>query len=139
MANLFIQELIHGVFALPFAYLLWMKTGSLKKALLVEVFTYLIDLDHLWDYFAFYGAKFNLIDFLNAEYFKITHRAFVPLHAWEWGLILTGIALVRGWKSVSTLMLFSLLPHLIYDSITVGSITFYSIIYRISKNFVNLN
>lgn len=137
--DLLTQEFFHGVFAVPFAYLLWKRTGSWKRSLLVVILTYAIDLDHLLDYFLYYGATFNIFDFLSANYFKISQKAIVPLHAWEWGIILTIFARTRGWKSVFTIFLFSLLPHLIYDTITVKSLAFYSIIYRVEKNFINLN
>ena len=138
-SKLLIQEIFHGVFALPLAYLIWVKTKSFKKAILVILLTYLIDIDHFLDYFLYYGMKININDFLSASYFEITKRAIVPFHAWEWALILAILAYKKGWASFFTILLFSLLPHLIYDSITVGSAIFYSIIYRADKGFVNLN
>jgi len=137
--DLLIQEIFHGIFAIPFAYLLWKKTKSSKSALSVIALSYAIDLDHLVDYFAYYGVTFNLSEFLSGIYFELTRRAYVPFHAWEWVIALAFLSYKKGWKSVFTLILFALLPHLIYDSITVGSIVFYSIIYRASSGFINLN
>ena len=137
--SLLIQEIFHGVFALPFAYILWKKTTSWKKGFLVIVLSYLIDLDHLLDYFSYYGLTFSLTRFLSADYFVATKRAFVLLHAWEWAGLLSIFSWKRGWKSIFTLILFAMLPHLIYDTITVRSFEFYSIIYRVGKGFTNLN
>lgn len=138
-ADLLIQEFFHGVFALPFAYIIWKKTKSLKRGLVVILLTYAMDLDHFLDYFLFYGARFNLFEFLSAEYFLITKRAIVPLHGWEWLAVLSLLAYKRGWKSVFTILSFAMAPHLIYDSIVVGSFSFYSFFYRSFKGFVNLN
>ncbi|MBU0570210.1 hypothetical protein KKB40_05560 [Patescibacteria group bacterium] len=95
----------------------------------------LIDVDHLVDYFAFYGFKFNLADFLRGKYFEVTQRAYVPFHAWEWVILLGMIAKNRGWKSYVTAVFFGLIPHLIYDSITQSSVSFYFIIARYLNNF----
>ncbi|KKQ38105.1 MAG: hypothetical protein US53_C0001G0010 [Candidatus Woesebacteria bacterium GW2011_GWA1_37_7] len=137
--NFILQEMIHGIFAIPFAYIIFIKTRSLKSALFVILLTYLLDLDHLLDYFLYFGFKFNVFDFISASYFLNTKRAIVPFHAWEWTLLLFPLSYRKGWRSVFTILLFALIPHLIYDSLVVGSFVFYSIIYRGLKGFVNIN
>ena len=136
--DLFIQEIFHGVIAMPFAYLIYKKTKSLKHFLLVILFAYAIDVDHLIDYFLYFGLRFNLADFLSGVYFEVTNRAVVPFHAWEWLALLGLVAYKRGWKSLFTVLALSLLAHLIFDSITVGSALFYSIMYRWFNGFTYL-
>jgi hypothetical protein len=134
-SGLLFDEVMHGVFALPFVYLIWRKTKSRKLALVTFLTAYLIDIDHLVDYFAFYGFRFNLLEFLGGVHFKYTRKAFVPFHAWEWVLLLGILAKKRGWKSYVCAVVFGLIPHLIYDSISQSSIFFYSIILRSFNNF----
>jgi len=135
MRDLIVQEIIHGLFALPFALIIWYKTRSVKNVFLLFVVTFLIDLDHLVDYFSFYGFSLHINEVLTGEFYAEMRRTYVPLHAWEWAIILGVIAKIRGWKSYYTAILFGLLPHLIFDSIIVGSFLFYSIIFRALVGF----
>lgn len=134
--NLLLSEMLHGLVALPFAYSIYKKTKSFKYALAMMLATYLIDLDHLIDYFSFYGISFNLFKFLNVEYFALKGTSYVIFHAWEWvGLFGFLAYLRRSWKSVYTIIAFALLPHLIVDSLTLSSFLYYSIIFRIFSAF----
>lgn len=130
--NLFIHELMHGVIAIPFAILLWEKTGLMNLVIIIFFVTYFIDLDHLVDYFSFYGFKLNFSNFLSCKYFDKKKDAYIPLHAWEW-LLGLGLIILTGsysWDSYYVAVFFGLLPHYILDSINVGNLLFYSIIYR---------
>jgi len=130
-----IQEIFHGVIAIPFAYLLYKKTKSKNKFFMVILSTYLIDLDHLFDYFLYFGSRFNLNLFLSGIYFEKAKKAFVPFHAWEWLLILWFLARKKGWESFYAVVTLGLLAHLIFDSVTIGKPLFYFIIYRYMKDF----
>ena len=136
--NLLIQEIVHGIFALPFAYLLYKKTGLIDRFGLVIFFTYILDLDHLVDYFSYYGSKFNLYKFLSGTCFAQSKRAYVFLHAWEWLIILGILSYKSGWYSLATIITFAMIPHIIFDSLVVKSFVFYSIIYRSIKKFTDL-
>lgn len=129
---------MHGVVAFPFAYLLWKKTGSKKLVALLFVATYLVDLDHLVDYFSFYGIKFNLADFFVGDYFDHAHKAYIPFHAWEWIVLLGIIAKIRGWKSYYTAILLGLIPHYVLDFLVMDNFFFYSLTYRAINNFTFL-
>lgn len=133
--NLLFHEFMHGVFAIPFALLLWGTTGSVLAVLTVFVVAYLIDLDHLVDYWHFYGFKLDFSNFFSGKYFDKKKVAYIPFHAWEWPLILGLIVLIGGcsWDSCYVAVLFGLLSHYILDSINVNSFLFYSIVYRYLK------
>lgn len=135
LGNLFWHEVFHALFALPFCFLIWTKTKSWSVAVIPLIVAYVLDLDHLFDYWAYYGFGFNLIDFLNIEYFKGPGRAFVPFHAYEWVLILLPISYKKGWNSWTTGLIFGMVAHLIWDTISVSNIFFYSIIYRYFVGF----
>lgn len=136
-SGLAVDELMHGLVALPFAAFLYYKSRSVKYFLVPVAATYLIDMDHWVDYFLYYGGSVNLTRFLSGEYFAITSRAVVPLHAWEWLGILCVVAYIKKrWDSVCVGIALGVFAHLIWDSRTVGSVVFYSILYRISHGFI---
>lgn len=136
--GLLIHEILHGIIAVPFAIFLYKKTRSQKLVLFLFLTTYFMDLDHLIDYFLFYGFTFNLSDFLNGMYFEFSNRAFVFFHAWEWIIILYFITLKKEWKSYCSPIFLGMLPHLILDAFHVQSFLFYSIIFRSISGFANL-
>lgn len=133
--SLFTHELLHGVFAAPLAYLIWRKTQSKKLVILVFLSAYLIDLDHLVDYFLYYGLIISPEKFFNGEHFDATQKAYVPLHGWEFLLPLVALSKLKGWNSVYTAILFGAVSHYVLDALTQGSFLFYSIIYRSLYNF----
>jgi len=125
------HELLHGAVALPFAYILWRNTHTWKNFLILFAVVFLIDLDHLVDYFSYYGFSWHINEVITGEFYMQARSSYVPLHAWEWAILLGVLAKIRGWKSYYTAILFGLLPHLIFDSFIVGSFLFYSIFYRL--------
>jgi len=129
-SGLTVDEVMHGLVTLPFALFILYKTQSVRLFLVAFLTTYLIDLDHLVDYFAFYGARFSLVEFLELDYFRLSGRAIVPFHAWEWVLLLSIKARQRGVNSVWAALAMGIFSHLIWDSITLGSAAFYFIILR---------
>ena len=133
--NILLDEFTHLWFVLPFALLLWKKTHSREHVLALILATFLIDMDHLVDYFSVFEFGFSFYRFMSGLSFEISHRGFVVFHAWEWIIILGVIAHIRGWKSIFTILFLALLPHVVYDSLGVGSFSFYSIIYRGSHGF----
>lgn len=133
--GLIAHEILHGLVALPFMVIVWNKTKSYLCVLIVVLTAYFLDLDHLIDYFIFYGFQFSLSGFLSSKYFGLSNRAYVFFHAWEWFFILSLVSLKSGWKSYFTAFSLGLLSHLILDAINVKSFVFYSIIYRASHYF----
>lgn len=132
--NLLFHEFMHGIVAVPFVYLIWKKTKSKKRVVLTILTTFLIDLDHLFDYFLYYGleSNFNWSYFIQGKHFEATQVAYMPLHGWEWVILLAVLTKVKGWDSVYAAIFSGLLPHLIFDSFIQNHILFYSIIYRAS-------
>ncbi len=133
--SLFTHELLHGVVASPFAYLIWKKTKSKKLVILVFLSAYLIDVDHLVDYFLYYGLVFTPEKFFYGEHFDATQKAYVPFHGWEYLIPLGVMSRLRGWNLVFTAILLGITSHYVLDALTQGSFMFYSIIYRSLYNF----
>lgn len=136
-SGLFFDEIKHGLVTMPFVLLVYYKTKSTKLSFVTLLTTYLIDSDHLVDYLMYYGFDFSFTRFLSFEYFMNTKRAIVPLHGWEWALFLVLLGWERSrWKSYLTAIGIGVFSHLIWDSITVGSVLFYSFTYRALHEFI---
>lgn len=134
-SGLFVDEVVHGMVAAPFAAFLIYKTQSIKRLTLFFITMYLIDLDHFIDFWLITGFNLDLLEFFKLDYFDMSGKAIIFLHAWEWVLVAGVIAYKRGWKSYFTLIAMALLAHIIWDAIGLNSAPFYSIIYRSTHNF----
>ena len=101
---------------------------------------FLIDLDHVIEYFLVFGSHFNLQYFLEGRQFLISDKVRLVFHAYEYFPLLLVLAyLLRQKKKVAIFLLalaFSGLVHLVSDSfINNYPPRNYSIIYRASKQF----
>lgn len=134
-SNLLFHEAMHTVFALPFAAIIWKKSKNIKLVTLVFLVAYLIDLDHLFDYWGYFGLEFDLVKFIKMDYFSGPGKAFIPFHGWEWLIILAYFSFKKGWKSYLTPLSLGVFSHLIWDAISVGSILFYFFSYRALMGF----
>lgn len=133
--DLLVHEALHGVLGFVFALPIWYKTKSYKLVILVIVLAYLVDLDHLIDYFIYLGFRFNLKSFFEGQQFQNSKHAIILFHAWEWLIILLIINLRKKWNSIWRALLMAYSSHMLLDVINVGSILFYSIIYRLLNGF----
>jgi len=136
-SGLFADELMHGFINILFAGIFYYKCRNIKMSALVLFVTYIIDIDHLVDYFLFYGVNFSFSTFISLDYFGITQRAVVPFHAWEWVVLLVMYSTqTKKYKLLLRAIATGMFAHLIWDSITVGTPIFYIILYRISQSFI---
>jgi hypothetical protein len=130
------DEIIHGIFAIPSAFLLYSIWPSFSAVGLFYIVTYFIDADHLFDYSQYYGFSFNFKKFLSGTYFDLSKKAYVFFHAWEWVVILLYFASAAGWQSWFTAVSLGIFTHLVYDTLSYKSgVLHFSIIYRCSKGF----
>ena len=136
-SGLILDEIQHGLVSFLFCLFLYTKTKSLKYSVIPLLVTYVMDLDHWVDYLLYYGFDINITRFLGGEYFHVTKRAVVPLHAWEWCLAL-GYWVYREkmWKSYKAAVALGIMSHLIWDTYRIGNPLFYSMIYRIYHDFI---
>ena len=84
-----IGELLHLFLSLLVGFIVW----KIWKKPLVSfasaiVGGFLIDADHLFDYFVAFCWKFSLPDFLAGRQFLASDRLFLPLHGWEYVIVL---------------------------------------------------
>lgn len=101
---------------------------------------FLIDLDHVLEYFFVFGLTFNFTYFFSGRQFLTSDKVYLIFHAWEWLLVLGGVAyLLRKKLALKVFFLalsLAVLVHLTSDVLINGfPIKFYSIIYRGTHNF----
>jgi len=135
-SGLLLDEMIHGVVAIPFGVFLWYKTRDWRLIGVFYLTVYLIDVDHLIDYWMFYGLKLDWLEFFCLDFFSEKSTAFLVFHGWEWPVIYFGLFFKRkGWNSFWTAVFWGVLVHLTWDIHNFWSVEFYSIIYRALHGF----
>lgn len=132
-SGLLVNEIFHAAFSVPFAYIAYRKFGKHRYFFYILAFSYLIDLDHLVDYWIYYGFGFDPVRFVALGYFPVKGFAWVPIHAWEWviALFLTYRYVYK--KEIIYVLALGILGHLVWDVLSMQSVNFYSIIYRYSQ------
>lgn len=101
---------------------------------------FLIDLDHVLEYFFFYGPHFNFTYFIQSRQFLLSDKIRLFFHAWEYFPLLLLIAWLGRRKQILKMVFLTLafagLVHLITDVIINGySLPYYSIAYRAQHHF----
>lgn len=101
---------------------------------------FLIDFDHILEYFLVFGPHFNVTYFLQGRQFLISGKTYLWFHAWEWLPILALLA--WSLKREPALQVFvitltlAMAVHIFSDClINHYPPKFYSFSYRASQNF----
>lgn len=105
---------------------------------------FFIDLDHVLEYFFYYGLHFNLSYFLEGRQFLLSNKIYLIFHAWEYAPILFLIAWFLRKKRSLAIFIFALglagSVHLISDVlINQYPPKFYSLSYRALQVFSTSN
>jgi len=129
------HEIVHGIAATPPAYYLWKKTKELKYFFIVLLTTYLLDADHLVDYFLYFGAKFNIKDFFLYDYY-FKPSALIPLHGWEYMAVMLALYNYKYKNNYLLSIIFGYSMHMVIDAINIGSVIHYFLFYRLVNNLV---
>ena len=96
---------------------------------------FLIDLDHLIDYFLAFGFQHKLNYFLKGYQFLKSDKSYVLFHSFELSIFLILLAFILHYYLL-LIIATSLFLHLITDlSINKLSLKFYFLIYRLINNF----
>jgi len=101
---------------------------------------FLIDLDHILEYFLVYGLQFNFVHFIQSRQFLVSDKIRIFFHAWEYFPILLFLAWLGRKRQILKMILLTIacaaLIHLFTDAIINGySIKYYSIIHRAQHHF----
>ncbi len=87
---------IHAVSALLLAWLLYWATRQLLWAALAIVGGVLIDIDHFFDYFKYYGFKFSFKDFFGHKYLD-SGKTYLIFHSVELVAVLWLLSVAFIW------------------------------------------
>lgn len=124
---------LHFSLTLLFSLLIYFSSKTFLYVLLFSLGSILIDLDHLFDHFLYFGNKFDPSAFLNCLSIK-SGKLYLPLHSWEidFLIILLGFLL----KSLGLLYLgLGIAMHLAIDAAQRTNPFLYFLTYRIRKKF----
>jgi hypothetical protein len=136
-----VHELIHLLISVLIASFFWWRYRDLRLFFVVLVIGIFIDVDHWFDYFAWFGLKINLRNFFNvASYIHPSGKVYIPLHGWEWLPIfwLTGKLIGRKirMKGLEWAISLSFLGHLLWDNFSfIHSPFAYFFVYRWLNDF----
>ena len=139
--NFLKDELVHLVLVLTVGIFFYLKHRDWRLFLGAFSFGFLIDIDHLFDYFLYFGFKFNLSSFLDVTtYMMPAEKIYVLFHGWEF---IPLVWLIGKWmnrrfkiKNLEWAVSLAYLSHLIWDWIGVSTHPLaYSSIYRLLNNF----
>jgi membrane-bound metal-dependent hydrolase YbcI (DUF457 family) len=133
--------LIHFVLAVLVGFLIGKHCKKVELGIIVALAGgFLIDIDHLLEYFLVFGFNFNLEYFLEGREFLVSNQIHLWFHAWEYVILLLSLAwLFKKSKVLETILVvlaFSIFIHLLTDSlINHYQLKYYSIFYRQELNF----
>lgn len=124
---------IHFVLVAALAAFFYRITNGWTWPLLAVIGGIFIDIDHLIDYFAYCGFRFNLREFFSCTYHK-TDKCYIIFHSWE--------LLILLWLfSLNVLWIFPLVSgmtlHMVTDAFLTHSVNLrcYSLLYRWRRGF----
>jgi len=132
IVKLVIEHLFPSLIIGFLGYFIW---GN-SQLIICALFTgWLIDIDHLIDYFLCFGIKFPLKDFFSAKYFIQNRKIIVFLHSWEFVFLWILFCLFLNKKDWALVGAFSwgfhlLMDHKVYDLHPFAYFLSYRIIHK---------
>lgn len=115
--------------------------GPVLLGLLIGIMGgFLIDLDHVLEYFIVFGLKFNISSFFKSHQFLKSDKIYLVFHAFEYFSVLIVLSYFFRHNQFLSFVLITLamsgLVHLLSDCVINNyPLKNYSIIYRASRNF----
>jgi hypothetical protein len=139
--NFIKDELIHLVLTLGVFVLFYWHYQDWQLIIPALFFGFLIDVDHLFDYFAYFGVNFSLVNFAKVNSYTVpAGKVYVLLHGWEYVILFS----LLGWlfenkldvPGLAMIIMVSYLVHLVKDNFSsTHQPLAYSIIYRYLNHF----
>lgn len=140
--SLLTHESVHFISALIIGLYFYQKHRNWRLILAALVIGFFIDVDHLFDYFAYFGLRFNLFYFLNvATYMGPAQKIYVLFHGWEFILLLwlSGKILGNKYKlpELGSTLVFPYAIHLLIDQFSGYTTNYlaYFLTFRILTGF----
>ncbi len=132
---------IHFSLAILSGYLIGRYFKQIKLGIIIGfIGGFLIDLDHVLEYFLVFGPHFNIVYFFQGRQFLISNKIHLWFHAWEYVPVLLVMGLIfKKDKIMETMLLtlaFAVSVHLLTDSLINNyPLRFYSLFNRATVNF----
>jgi len=132
---LIVSELSHLLPAVLISFFGYRKFRSLKLVGIVFAASFLIDLDHLFDFYLFAGHLRFWQAFSGLDFFSGSQKVFVLFHGWELAVFLG----FWGWlkrKPIILVIGLAFLGHILIDQLTYTPHPLaYFLTYRLLNNF----
>ncbi|MFC1514608.1 hypothetical protein ACFL5X_01740 [Candidatus Omnitrophota bacterium] len=113
--------------------LIYIALGNKLYALAFFLGSIFIDLDHLIDYFMYFGFHFSLKKFFSLEYLR-SGKVYMFFHSWELFIIIFAVSIAFDFFPLFFFSL-AIAVHLLFDTLHRIRPLFYFLIYRAAKNF----
>ncbi len=127
------HELIHLVVAIFLAYLIFTWSHSKRAVIICLTYSIFIDLDHLFDFFLYNkGLSFDIALFFSSNFFLANGKVYVPLHGWEYAIILLILGIfIKKYRDIYVALSLAIIGHLLVDQFCYGMTPFkYFLVYR---------
>ena len=135
------HELVHFLLTFLVALFIWWRYRNWRLILVVFLVGIFIDVDHWFDYWAYFGLNFNLARFFNvANYIHGSQKVYVLLHGWELVIVFWLIGKLIGRKlkikGLEWAISLAYLGHLLWDNFSFSHHPLaYFLTYRWLNNF----
>lgn len=124
----------HAVVTFILGLLLYNFTNNVTYFFLCILGGILIDLDHFFDYFMYFGLNFNLSKFFKSDVLKFG-KCYLFFHSWELLIILFIFGFYFSYEAEMFALSLGITGHLIIDSLFQKVALPYFLIYRIYHKF----
>lgn len=138
---LIVSELQHFLITLVIALFLYWRYRDWRLIPVCFLFGFLIDIDHWFDYFAYFGLNVNLTNFFDpGSYMRPSGKIYVLLHGWEFipifGLVGKIFEKRLKIKGLMWAVIFPYTAHLLLDTFSFPHHSLaYFFIYRLLNGF----
>ena len=115
---LLMTEIGHLGLSIIAGYVSFKRSRRLLSYFLAILSGFLVDLDHVIDYFLHKGLKFDLRSFISGQHYHDTNTSYILFHSWELILVLGVLLIFNKKKDLLFPIFLGLLFHLIWDYLT---------------------
>src|SRR3989339_240628 len=115
---LLLTEMGHLGISLMLGHLIFKRYKRVLSYILALISGFLVDLDHLLDYFIHEGLKFDPSNFFFGLHYHETNTSYIFLHSWELVLLPGVFTFFSRKKYIWLPLVLGLVGHLIWDHLT---------------------
>lgn len=106
----------HFLIGLSVGFIFYLETGDPWLVVVSVLANFLIDLDHLFDYWVATGFNLKAREFFKVDYFEINKKVYVPFHSWELVVVIFLLSLFPSLSWIGLTISVSLFFHIVWDA-----------------------